>query len=220
MVGVPPKTVTPTQPTINTPIAITGTTALTAGDALSLTVTPSLSSGTGSFTYQWKKGGTNLTNGSGVSGATTANLKIASVASSDAGSYTVVVTETTASNSPVTSTTAAVTVAPVLTALTYGSGTATVGGTTASPTATLSLASDGTSGKTVTVSPNTGAKIGSYTATSSDATALTVTPASGNITTADGKATLTLKPLKGTGTINVTVTSGSVSKVLVVTLGA
>lgn len=194
---------------------------MTAGDALSLSVSPALSSGAGSFTYQWKKGSTNLVDGTGgVTGAKTNNLKIASVASGDAGSYTVVVTESTASNSPVTSQAAAVTVAPALTSLTYASGTATVGGTASAPTTTLSLASDGTSGKTVTVAPNTGAKIGSYTAVSSDTSALTVSPASGNITTVDGKATLTLKPLKNTGTINVTVTANGVSKVIAVTLGA
>lgn len=193
---------------------------MTAGDALSLSVSPALSSGTGSFTYQWKKGSTNLVDGTGgVTGAKTNNLKIASVASGDAGSYTVVVTESTASNSPVTSQ-AAVTVAPALISLTYASGTATVGGTASAPTTTLSLASDGTSGKTVTIAPNTGAKIGPYTAVSSDTSALTVSPASGNITTVDGKATLTLKPLKDTGTINVTVTANGVSKVLAVTLGA
>lgn len=193
---------------------------MTAGDQLSLTVSPALSSGTGTFTYQWKKGSTNVVDGSGVTGAKTNNLKIASVASGDAGSYTVVVTESKASNSPVTSQAAAVTVAPALTALTYASGTATVGGTASAPTTSLSLASDGSAGKTVTVAPNSGAKIGSYTAVSADATAVTVTPASGNITTADGKATLTLKPLKSTGTINVTVTANGVSKVIAVTLGA
>lgn len=194
---------------------------MTAGDALNLSVAPSLSSGTGAFTYQWKKGSANVVDGTGgVTGAKTNNLKIASVVTSDAGSYTVVVTETTASNSPVTSTASTVTVAPALTSLTYASGTATVGGTASAPTTTLSLATDGTSGKTVTVAPNTGAKIGAYTAVSADNTAVTVTPASGNITTVDGKATLTLKPLKDTGMINVTVTSGGVSKVIAVTLGA
>lgn len=191
------------------------------GDALSLSVSPALSSGTGSFTYQWKKGSTNLVDGTGgVTGAQTKTLGITSVASGDAGSYTVVVTETTASNSPVTSQAATITVAPALTSFTYASGTATVGGTDSAPITTLSLASDGTSGKTVTVAPNTGAKIGSYTAVSSDTSALTVSPASGNITTVDGKATLTLKPLKDTGTINVTVTANGVSKVIAVTLGA
>lgn len=191
------------------------------GDALSLSVSPALSSGTGAFTYQWKKGSANLVDGTGgVTGAQTKTLGITSVASGDAGSYTVVVTETTASNSPVTSQAATITVAPALTSFTYASGTATVGGTASAPITTLSLASDGTSGKTVTVAPNTGAKIGSYTAVSSDTSALTVSPASGNITTVDGKATLTLKPLKDTGTINVTVTANGVSKVIAVTLGA
>lgn len=111
MVGVPPKAVTPTQPTINTPISVSGTKSLTVGDALDLSVAPALSSGTGSFTYQWKKGGANVANGAGTTGATSANLKIASVATTDAGTYTCIVSESTASNSPQTSANAVVTVA-------------------------------------------------------------------------------------------------------------
>lgn len=90
---------------------MSGTKSLTVGDALDLSVAPTLSSGAGSFTYQWKKGSANVANGAGVTGATSANLKIASVATTDAGTYTCVVSESTASNSPQTSVNAVVTVA-------------------------------------------------------------------------------------------------------------
>ena len=43
------------------------------------------------ITYQWKKGGTNITDGGTISGATTANLSITSATASDAGTYTCVV---------------------------------------------------------------------------------------------------------------------------------
>ncbi len=53
--------------------------------------------GTGPFTYQWRKGGVNLTNGatawgSSVSGATTSRLQISSQKPQDVGSYSCVIT--------------------------------------------------------------------------------------------------------------------------------
>lgn len=44
-----------------------------------------------SLTYQWRKNGVNLTDGAGISGATTANLNISSTGSGDAGYYDVLV---------------------------------------------------------------------------------------------------------------------------------
>lgn len=150
MVGVPPKAVTPTQPTINTPISVSGTKSLTVGDALDLSVAPALSSGTGSFTYQWKKGSADVSNGSGTTGATSANLKIASVATTDAGTYTCVVSESTASNSPQTSANAVVTVATatVPPTVTSVSITAPVAGT-------QKIGSTGTGAVTVVVAGTT-----------------------------------------------------------------
>ena len=63
--------------------------------------------GTGPFTYQWRKNGTNLSNSSNISGATTAAMTLANVQLPDAGNYSVVVTNT---NGSVTSTAATLTV--------------------------------------------------------------------------------------------------------------
>ncbi len=67
-----------TQPTSKT---------ICAGTTLNLSIVATGSA----LTYQWKKGGVALTDGGTVSGATTANLSITSVNSSDAGTYTCVV---------------------------------------------------------------------------------------------------------------------------------
>jgi outer membrane protein OmpA-like peptidoglycan-associated protein len=79
--------------------------ALTEDDTMTLSVTAT-SPDNGTLTYVWKK------NGQTISGATAATLTIANVAIADAGSYTVVVTNTRGSDTPVsvTSTVATVTV--------------------------------------------------------------------------------------------------------------
>lgn len=81
-------TVTGTAPVINTqPVA---SQTVLAGASVSFTVA---ASGTGTLTYQWKKGGVNLGNGGSVSGATTATLTLTGVTSAaDVGSYTVLIT--------------------------------------------------------------------------------------------------------------------------------
>ncbi|MBC7486199.1 MAG: hypothetical protein H7282_05570, partial [Cytophagaceae bacterium] len=90
---------------VNPAAAITAqpvtTQTLCAGSAAAFSVT---ASGTG-LTYQWKKGGVNVTDGGTISGALTATLNISSIVSGDAGNYTVVVTGTC--GSPVTSSTSA-----------------------------------------------------------------------------------------------------------------
>jgi hypothetical protein len=48
------------------------------------------------ITYQWKKGGTNLTNGGNISGATSASLSIALATAADVGAYTCIVSGTCA----------------------------------------------------------------------------------------------------------------------------
>ncbi|MCU0417225.1 MAG: immunoglobulin domain-containing protein [Cytophagaceae bacterium] len=66
------------------PTNFTGCTGATI--ALSITATGS------GISYQWQKDGTNLSNGGGVSGATTASLSIAGASSANNGSYRCVVT--------------------------------------------------------------------------------------------------------------------------------
>ena len=99
-------TVTP-PPTISTqPASLTITQAQNA----SFTVA---ASGTGTLSYQWRKGSTNLANGGNISGATSATLTLTSAALADAGTYTVVVTNTqNAVASNVTSSAATLTVNP------------------------------------------------------------------------------------------------------------
>ena len=101
------------------------------GDALSLSVT---AAGAGTLSYQWKKGGT------AISGATSATYSIPSVATSDAGSYTVDVINTESNKAPVT--------------VTSNAAVVTVAASTASPSA--SSPSTGTSS---TVAPVVTCKI-------------------------------------------------------------
>ncbi|HEY0945865.1 MAG TPA: immunoglobulin domain-containing protein, partial [Opitutaceae bacterium] len=54
-------------------------------------------SGTAPLSYQWKKGGADLTDGGRISGSTTATLTLTGAEAADAGSYTVVVTNTVGS---------------------------------------------------------------------------------------------------------------------------
>jgi hypothetical protein len=63
--------------------------AADAGETVDFTV---LASGSAPLSYQWRKGGVNLTNGTSISGATSAHLVITNVQLADAGDYTAVVT--------------------------------------------------------------------------------------------------------------------------------
>jgi subtilisin-like proprotein convertase family protein len=77
---------------------IIGTQPLTqiacAGNTIRFTVASA-----GTNTYQWRKGGVNLTNGGNVSGATSATLTISPVAANDAGNYDVIVTNSCSQSS-------------------------------------------------------------------------------------------------------------------------
>ena len=97
-------------PTITTQPSAT---SVTAGTAASFTVA---ASGTAPLTYVWRKDGT------AIAGATSATYTIAAVATGDAGSYTVVVTNSAGS---ATSNAAALTVTAALTAPTVTTPTAT-----------------------------------------------------------------------------------------------
>ena len=89
----------------------------TAGQSLSLSVTAS-SNDSGDLTYQWRKGGSN------ISGATDSTLVITSLVTGDAGTYTVVVTNTkNGTTATATSTGAILTVSTALSITTpTGSG--------------------------------------------------------------------------------------------------
>ncbi|MFF2481308.1 S-layer homology domain-containing protein [Paenibacillus sp. NPDC058071] len=109
---------------------------VTAGQTATFSVT---ASGDAPLSYQWKKDGNALLDGGNISGATTATLSITNAQSSDAGSYTVVVTNT-AGNA--TSNAAALTVnpAPVAPSITSQPDNKTV---TVGQTATFSVTASG-----------------------------------------------------------------------------
>ena len=73
---------------------ITGTTSYCQGQTMNLTASFVANSGESITGYQWKKNGVNLTNGGNISGATSANLQIANIVSSDFDTYSVEVTST------------------------------------------------------------------------------------------------------------------------------
>jgi len=74
-----------TAPTIATQPAATST---SVGGSASFTV---VANGTGPLSYQWRRNGSNLSDGAGISGATTATLTLSNVQSAAAGNYDVVV---------------------------------------------------------------------------------------------------------------------------------
>ncbi|MFN0242130.1 MAG: immunoglobulin domain-containing protein [Planctomycetota bacterium] len=78
--------------TVNVPVSITGHPSpqtVCVGSPASFSVT---ATGTPAPTFQWRRNGSNVSNGGGVSGATTATLSINSVALVQLGSYDCVVT--------------------------------------------------------------------------------------------------------------------------------
>ncbi|TDD75178.1 immunoglobulin domain-containing protein [Flavobacterium caseinilyticum] len=79
---------------VNQVVAITAQPPTTQTLCSGSTATFSVSAAGTGLNYQWKKGGTDLVNGSNVSGATTSTLTLANVTSSDAANYTVVVSGT------------------------------------------------------------------------------------------------------------------------------
>ena len=76
-----------TAPSITTQPLATQTVAQGGSASFTLAAT-----GNGTLSYQWTKGGTTLTNGGNLTGATTPTLSLASLQSSDAGTYACVVT--------------------------------------------------------------------------------------------------------------------------------
>lgn len=78
--------------TVNTLVSVTtqpASQSISIGAPASFTVA---AAGTGPFTYQWRKSGSNLSDDRNVTGTATATLNLAAVAASDARSYEVIVT--------------------------------------------------------------------------------------------------------------------------------
>ncbi|UPT70010.1 MAG: GEVED domain-containing protein [Flavobacterium sp. JAD_PAG50586_2] len=113
-------TVTGTNPSTGCSGTATATVTVLNGSA-EITTAPAAQvkclAGTASFTvaatglnltYQWRKGTTNLTDGTGISGATTATLTLTGLTAGDAGNYNVVVSSDC--GAPATSADAALTV--------------------------------------------------------------------------------------------------------------
>jgi DNA/RNA endonuclease G (NUC1) len=135
-------TVNPAAPTITTQPAPQA--SVTGGGATFSVV----ASGTAPLSYQWRKGGSPLSNSATVSGATTATLTLTNVAAIDVGNYDVVVTNPI---STTTSNAAALTVtAPPPSSINWNFGT-----TTALATPSSGLPSDITGG-TMTQGNNNG----------------------------------------------------------------
>lgn len=78
---------------------ISGTTSYCLGETINLTASFTLNPGETITGYQWKKNGVNLSDGGNISGATSANLQIANVVSSDYDNYSVEVSSTCGSDS-------------------------------------------------------------------------------------------------------------------------
>lgn len=78
--------------TVNDPVITTQPTAsqtVTPGTTVNLSV---VAAGTPTVSYRWQKGGVDLSNGGVVSGATTTNLTLTGVSTTDSGTYTCAVT--------------------------------------------------------------------------------------------------------------------------------
>ncbi len=175
---------------------------VTAGTAVTFTV---VASGTPAPTYQWKKGGTN------ISGATNASYSIASPQLADAGSYTVVATNMAGS---VTSNTATLTVnaAPVITTqpqsqtVTVGSAVTFTVVVTGFPAPTYQWKKGGTN-----ISGATNASYSIASVATGDAGSYTVvaTNSQGNVTSSAATLTVNTAPAFTTQPQNQTVTTGS-----------
>ncbi len=79
--------------TVLTPISITSQPANTTNNAAT-TATLSVAVTGSNPQFQWRKNSTNISNGGNISGATTASLTVSSLLKADAGSYSVVITNT------------------------------------------------------------------------------------------------------------------------------
>lgn len=95
--------------TVISPLSVSAPQSQTnyAGKTVSLTVTPT---GSAPFSYQWQKGGANVSNTGNISGANTNTLTFAPAATTNSGNYQVIVTNLSGS---VTSSVAVISIVPV-----------------------------------------------------------------------------------------------------------
>jgi Metallo-peptidase family M12B Reprolysin-like/Immunoglobulin domain/Dockerin type I domain len=193
------KTVTITAPSCTPPTVSTqpaATTNLCSGATLTLTV--AATGGTTPYTYQWKKGATNVSNGGAISGAASATLTINPIAATDAGTYTCVITDATSCS--VTSANAVVNVnaAPAVFSVT-GGGAYCTGGT--APLVGLSNSVSGTNYQLQLGGVNTGSPVGGTNAAlgfgaQSTAGTYTVVATLGSCTASmTGSAVVSINPL-------------------------
>ncbi len=177
---------------------------LNPGQAGALSVT---ATGTAPLTYQWKKDGTNIT------GATSATLAFSSVATSDAGSYTVTVTNaygtatTAAATITVTSSTIPATITSQPADLTVNAGQAATFAVSAYGSAPVTYqwkkegaAISGATSSTLALSSVVAADGGSYT--------VVVTNAGGSATSSAAVLTVNTAPVITTQPVSATVSVG------------
>jgi hypothetical protein len=159
---------------------------VTAGSAASFSVA---ANGTGPLSYQWQKGGAN------ISGATSSTYSIASVQNGDAGSYTVVVTNSagTVTSSAATLTVSAAATAPAITTQpanqTVTAGSAVTFSVTATGTATLTYQWK-KGGANITGATSSSYSIASAQAADAGTYTVVVSNSAGNVTS--NGATLTV----------------------------
>lgn len=165
--------------------------------ALGATVTFSVAAtASGPITYQWRKNGLALADGGKVTGATSATLQLANVAASDAGDYSVVVTNAAieVNSAPATlSIGAAPSISAGPASQTVSAGAAATFTVTAQGTAPLSYQWNfggtpisGATNATLVLSSVSSAVAGSYT--------VTVTNGFGNVTSTTATLTVTTPP--------------------------
>jgi hypothetical protein len=180
-----------------------------------------VASGTPAPTYQWQKDGTS------ISGATSSTYSISSTASSDAGSYTVVVTNSAGSVTSSAATLAVTAAATAPSITTQPSATTVTAGSTASfsvvasgtPAPTYQWKKDGTSisgatSSTYSISSTAASDAGSYT--------VVVTNSAGSVTSSAATLTVTAAataPSIATQPSAATVTAGSTATFSVVASG-
>ena len=181
--------------------------SVTVGNSVTFT---SAASGSPAPTYQWRKDGTN------IAGATNTSFTIASVTAGDAGTYTVMATNSagSATSNGATLTVTAAATAPAFTTQ-PASQTVTAGGSvtftaaaSGSPTPTYQWRKDGTN---ITGATNTSFTIASVTAGDAGTYTVTATNSAGSATSNGATLTVTaaaVAPTLTTQPANLTVNAG------------